>query len=81
MKPVGKITHYYGRVKVAVVDLHGELKVGDSVRIEKEGDGFDQVVSSMQIEKEDVEKGGKGDKVSIKVIQVPKKGSLVIVEE
>lgn len=81
MKPVGKITHYYGRVKVAVVDLHGELKVGDYVRIEKEGEGFEQTVSSIQKEGEDVEKGTKGDVVSIKVSQIPRKGSLILLQE
>ncbi len=78
MKPIGKITHFYGKVRVAVVELHGDLSVGDNIRIEKEGQGFDQVVSSMHKEEKPVEEGKKGDTVSIKVIQMVKKGSLVL---
>ncbi len=81
MKPIGKITHYYGKVSAAVVELHGDLKVGDDVRIEKEGEGFEQTVDSMQIEGEDVKEGKKGEAVSIKVSQAPKKGSLVLLLE
>ncbi len=81
MKPIGKVTHYYGKVKVAVVELHGDLGVGDSVRIEKEGQGFEQTVSSMHKDENPVEKGKKGDVVAVKVIQVAKKGSLVLLIE
>ncbi len=79
MKPIGKVIHYYGKVKVAVVELHGDLKVGDGIRIEKEGCGFDQIISSMQIDKDSVQSAKKGETVAIKVAEVVRKGSLVLV--
>jgi hypothetical protein len=30
---VGKVTHYYDHISVAVLELTGELKVGDTIHI------------------------------------------------
>ena len=32
-KLIGEITHYFGKIKVAVVKLKGALKEGDKIRI------------------------------------------------
>jgi len=49
---VGKITHYYDKAGVAVLELSAALKEGDEIRIEKGEEGFEQTISSMQIEHE-----------------------------
>jgi putative protease len=66
-KEVGKITHYFGNISVAVVELSGALKVGDKIRIKGATTDFTQEVGSMQIEHENVETAGKGDAVGLKV--------------
>ena len=67
MKQIGTITHYYDKIGVAIVELKGELKVGDKVLIGKEDDGIEQEIDSMQIDHEEVRKAKKGDVVGIKV--------------
>lgn len=81
MKPIGKISHYYGKAGVAIVELQAELKVGDRVRIERGDNAFTQTVSSMQKEYQQMEKAEKGDSVGIKVDQKVKEGSLVLLLE
>jgi U32 family peptidase len=81
MKPLGKITHYYDKVGVAIVELQDELKIGDRIRIEHKDQSFDQKVTSMQKEYQQMEKAQKGDSVGIKVDQKAKEGSLVLLLE
>lgn len=67
-KLVGKVTHYFGKIGVAVIKLHkGGLKVGDKIHIKGAHDDFEQTVSSMQIDHKPVDSGKKGDEVAIKV--------------
>ncbi len=64
---VGKITHYFGHVDVAVVELTGTLRVGDKIRVKGATTDFEQKVDSMQIEHKQVKEAGKGDAVGMKV--------------
>jgi len=67
-KLVGKITHYYPRLNVGIVELSdGELRVGDTIRIKGKHTDFTQTVDSMQIEHQDVNQAEKGKVVGIKV--------------
>lgn len=65
---MGKITHYFSNIEVAVVNLSAPLKEGDEIRIVggKETD-FEQKVGSMQIDHEKVKSGKKGDSVGMKI--------------
>jgi len=40
---VGKVTHYYDKIGVAVVELSSKLKVGDNISIEGPGVSFEQM--------------------------------------
>jgi putative protease len=64
---VGKVSHYYGKIGVAVVDLTGELKIGDEILIEGKDSKIRQKVTSMQIEHEDIEKAVAGQSIGLKV--------------
>ena len=81
MKPIGKVTHYYDKAGVAIVELQAELRTGDRIRIERGDNSFTQEVSSMQKEHQSLDKAGKGDSVGIKVDQKAKEGSLVLLLE
>ncbi len=76
MKKVGKVTHYYGKIGVAIIDLSGTLKVGDRIKFEN-GAEMEQTVDSMQIEHEQVESAKKGDMVGLKVDQKVHEGATV----
>lgn len=77
MKKIGKVTHYYGNIDVAILKLTNSLKVGDRIKFEGHGVDFEQEVSSMQINHESVEKAKKGDDVGLKVDQPVKEGTEV----
>jgi hypothetical protein len=67
-KLIGKVTHYFSNIGVAVIDLSSPLKEGDTIRVVggQETD-FEQEVDSMQIDHKDVKSGKKGDSVGTKV--------------
>ena len=80
-KEIGKITHYYGKIGVAIVELKAGLKVGDRIKIGNEEEGKEEEVGSMQIDHKDVKKAKKGDVVCIKVGEHPKDNAPVYLLE
>lgn len=76
-KLVGKITHFYPKISVAVVELEDTLKVGDKISIEKGEQAFEQTVDSMQIEHENVEEANTGQSIGLKVVERAREGSKV----
>ena len=76
-KLVGKVTHYYGKIGVAVVELEDELKLGDEISIEGRTTNFRQKVESMQIEHKPIEVARAGDSIGLKVIEKVREGDKV----
>jgi translation initiation factor IF-2 len=75
---VGKITHYFDKIQVAVLEVtDGDLKVGDPIRIGEEGTELDQQVESMQVDHTQVTEAKKGSEVGLKVIDKVRPGDLV----
>lgn len=75
---IGKISHYFDKIKVAVLDVTDEsIKIGDTIRIGEFGVGFEQKVDSMQVEHQQVDIAKKGDEVGLKVTTDIKPGSIV----
>ena len=64
---IGKITHYFGKISVAVIKLAGALKVGDTIKVKTHSGEFTQVVDSMQIEHASIQVAKKGDSIGMKV--------------
>jgi len=73
-KLIGKITHYFGNIGVAVIELTDSLKIGDTIRIVGGETDFEQVVDSMEVEHQKVEKAKKGDGIGLKVSQKVREG-------
>ncbi len=67
-KLIGKITHYFSNIEVAVIELSAPLKMGDTIRVVggQETD-FEQEVGSMQIDHKEVKSAKKGDSMGMKV--------------
>ena len=59
-KLIGKITHYFGNIGVAVIELSDKLKVGDTVRIVGGEVDFEQEIGSMEVEHQKVKEGKVG---------------------
>jgi len=66
-KEIGKITHYFDKIGVAVIELAKSLGVGDIVRIKGVTTDFKQKIDSMQVEHKSVKKAKKGDAIGVKV--------------
>jgi translation initiation factor IF-2 len=75
---VGKISHYFDKISVAVVDVaKGKLKVGDTIRIKGTTTDFEQKIDSMQVEHKQVKEAKKGDSVGLKVADAVKEHDIV----
>lgn len=64
---IGKISHFYSKIAVAVVELEETLSVGDTISIEGAATNVTQAVDSMQIEHKEVQSAKKGQSVGLKV--------------
>lgn len=73
-KLVGKITHYFGGIGVAVIELSDTLKVGDSIRIAGGEVDFTQTVESIEVEYKKIEEAKKGESIGLKVSQKVREG-------
>ena len=76
-KPIAKIVHWYDKINVAVLKLTGTLKTGDSIKVIRGENEFDDTVVSMQINHEEVKSAKKGDEVAIKLSKTTKEGALI----
>ncbi len=64
---VGKVTHFFSKISVAVIELKAQLSVGDKIRIMGPTTDSEQTVESMQIEHENVKTAKAGQSVGLKV--------------
>ena len=79
MKKIGKISHFYDKIGVAVITLTGPLSLGDTIKISGNDMEFTQTVTSMQIEHEQLKKAGKGQEIGLKIDQPVKEGDQVFI--
>ncbi len=76
MFKIGTVTHYYDKLGVAIVELDGNLSVGDEIKFAKAGeDFFQQKVESIQVEHEKKDTAGKGDVIGLKTQEPVKQGT------
>jgi len=77
-KLIGKITHYFTNIGVAVLEItDGKLSVGNKIHIKGATNDFEQNIDSMQVEHENVEIAKKGDAIGLKVDQQVREGDEV----
>ena len=74
---VGKVTHYFDKIGVAVIDVVKPIAVGSTVKFSGHDNEFEQTVESLQIEHENVAKVGKGKSCGIKVERPVKPGDIL----
>ena len=66
---IGKITHYFDHIAVAVLALTETLRVGDTIHIHGHSTDFTQKVESMQLDHKPVSEGAPGQDVAMKTAQ------------
>jgi translation initiation factor IF-2 len=73
-KPIGKVTHYYGHISVAIVKFNTAVKKGTKVAFRRGDEEFIETLDSMQFEHKDISSVKKGQEVGIKVNEKIKEG-------
>ncbi len=76
-KSVGKITHFFPKISVAVIKADEVLKKGDKLSIEGHDNTVEMTLESMQIEHKDVEEIKPGEEAGVKTPEEVKEGDLV----
>ena len=74
---IGKVTHFYGKIKVAVVKLRASLRIGDRIKIQGGEREFEQIVKSMEVEHKKIKKALKGKEIGLKVKKKTREGDKV----
>lgn len=68
-KEIGRVTNYFSKIGVAVIQLTGPLQLEDEVRIKGGTRDFQQRVESMQVEHQPIDKAEAGQEVAVKLDQ------------
>ena len=75
---IGRVTHFYSKIGVAVIELDAELAVGERIKFVRGGeDLFEQDVLSIQQEHEKVASAGKRSVIGLKSLKPVKEGAEV----
>lgn len=65
-KEIGKISHFFGKISVGIIELTAPLAAGDTIRVKGSETDFVQKVESMQVEHSPVENAEAGQGVGVK---------------
>ena len=76
-KEIGKVTHYFSKIRVAGIELSDELAVGDTILIKGVTTYFQQKVESMQLENQNIDKGKPGQLIGVAVQEKARSGDKV----
>ena len=74
---VGRITHFFSKISVAVLELTAPLAVGDRILVKGPSTDFEQVVESMQIEHKNIQRAEAGQSIGLKTVQHVREKDLV----
>jgi F0F1-type ATP synthase beta subunit len=64
---VGRITHFYSKAGVAVVELSAPLNKGDKIVIRGSTTNIEQIIDSMEIEHKQIPNAQAGQSIGMKV--------------
>ncbi len=76
-KLVGRVTHFFPKAGVAVVEFKGELSVGEKICVEGASTLFYQAVESMEVDKQKVERVSKDAVAGVKLADRARAGDSV----
>ena len=67
LREVGRVSHFFGRINVAVIEVTGTISVGDQILIKGPITDIKQTIDSMEIEHEKVKQVEAGHSIGMKV--------------
>lgn len=66
-KPIGKVTHFFNKIGVAIIKFNKAVETGKDVRVKGAHTDFIQHIGSMQFDHKEIKSAKKGQEVGIKV--------------
>jgi putative protease len=76
-KPIGKVTHFYGHISVAIVRFNQKFSSGIGLHFKGATTDFTETVKSMQYNHASIAVAPKGKQIGIKVKKKVREGDLV----
>jgi len=67
VQKIGHVAHFFSKINVAVIELTTALSVGDTIVFKGPNTDFEQIVNSMQIEHENIQRAESGQSIGLKV--------------
>ena len=67
LRKVGRVSHFFGRINVAILELTDTISVGDQIFIKGPTTDLEQTVDSMEIEHAKVQQAEAGQSIGMKV--------------
>ena len=67
LQEVGRVSHFFRKISVAVIELKDTVSVGDRVLIKGPTTNLEETVESMEIEHEKVQRAEAGQSIGLKV--------------
>jgi hypothetical protein len=64
---IGRVSHYFTNIGVAVIELDAALSIGETISIEGATTNITQPVESMQIDRKEVQTATKGQSIGLRV--------------
>jgi hypothetical protein len=77
VKPIGKVTHYYAHIKVAIVKFNTKVKAGAELYFKGATTDFKEAAKSMQFDHEPVKFAQPKKLIGIKLKKRVREGDLV----
>jgi len=76
-KPIGRVTHYYGGIGVAIIKFNKPVSVGAMLHYKGATTDFKKAAGSMQFNHKEIKKASKGKQIGIKVPKRVREGDEV----
>ncbi len=67
LREVGRVSHFFGKINVAIIEVKGTVSVGDRIFIKGPTTDLEQTIDSMEIEHEKVQQAKAGQSIGMKV--------------
>lgn len=74
---IGRVTHYYSKIGVAILELDKPLKSGEKIAVIGSTTDIEQDVKSMQVEHQNIDSAEAGDLVGLKIKEKVREGDTV----
>ena len=77
-KKIGMVTHYFGKINVAIIKIEEDgLKIGDTIHIKGHTSDFTQKIESMELEHKPIQEAKVGDSIGLKISEHAREGDVV----